>query len=365
MLEYRIIIKPISYLLFIGIFMFACDRSSSTNGDNGNDPQILMIYDIHTHASIKSDSSAAPLVEQLDSFDIELNIVMPYPKPLVDFGGETDNLESFFSSYTYKFKLMYGGAELQPLLHAVGCPNAFTVENIYPNGYTGGRPLDELMDKMTNIAFNPDKWEPEFRKRATNAAQSGKYVGFGELAPLHYSLRTDHPYITYPVNHPWMLWLSDLAAQYHLVLDIHLEATSETLGQFMDLLEHNRNTKIIWEHAGWSNTGITTAELLSQMMGENSNLYLAVKLRKPETTERNAAHPLDETGMIKSEWLNLLTTYPDRIMVGTDVKYWSSDISLEEEISGKINAIKKLLNQLPTEIAQFIGSETAKSLFGL
>lgn len=273
MLEYRIIIKPISYLLFIGIFMFACDRSSSTNGDNGNDPQILMIYDIHTHASIKSDSSAAPLVEQLDSFDIELNIVMPYPKPLVDFGGETDNLESFFSSYTYKFKLMYGGAELQPLLHAVGCPNPFTVENIYPNGYTRG--------------------------------------------------------------------------------------------QFMDLLEHNRNTKIIWEHAGWSNTGIATAELLSQMMGENSNLYLAVKLRKPETTERNAAHPLDETGMIKSEWLNLLTIYPDRIMVGTDVKYWSSDISLEEEISSKINAIKNLLNQLSTEIAQFIGSETAKSLFGL
>ncbi len=345
--------------------MFGCTQSSSTNGDNDTDPLILMIYDIHTHASVRTESSSAQLVGQMDSLDIEMNIVMPYPKPLVDFGGETEILESFFSFYIYKFKFMYGGAELNPLMHAVGCPNPFTVENIYPFGYTGNRPLEELMDEMTNIALNPDEWELEFRKLATNAAQSGKYVGFGELAPLHFSLRTDHPYITYPVNHPWMLWLSDLAAQYFLVLDIHFEATSETLGQFTDLLEHNRNTKIIWAHAGWSNTGIATAELLSQYMEKNSNLYLALKLRKPKTTEEKTAYPLDEAGMIKSKWLNLLVTYPSRIMVGTDVKYWSSNISLEEEISGKINAIKNLLNQLPTEIAQLIGSETAKSLLGL
>ena len=347
--------------------MFACDGNgnSDTNGDNGEYPQILNIYDIHTHASLRSESSAALLVEQLDSFDIEMNIVMPYPSPLVDFGGETETLESFFSSYIYKFKFMYGGAELQPLLHAVGCPNAFTVENIFPNGYTRGRPLEDLMDEMTNIASNPDEWETEFKERATNAAQSGKYVGFGELAPLHFSLRTDHPYITYPVNHPWMLWLSDLAAQYYLVLDIHFEATSETLAQFTDLLEHNRNTKIIWAHAGWSNTGAATAELLSQLMGENSNLYLALKLRKPKTNEAKAAHPLDETSTIKSKWLNLLTTYPGRIMVGTDVKYWNSNITLEEEITDKITVMKELLSQLPTETVQLIGSETAKIIFGL
>ena len=291
---------------------------------------------------------------------------MPYPRPLVGNEDDTDNLKAFFSSHPNKFKLMYGGAELQPLLHAVGCPNPFTVENIYPNGYTRDRPLDEVLDEMTNIALNPDEWETEFKNRATNAAQSGKYVGFGELAPLHYSLRSDHPYITYPVNHSWMLWLSDLAAQYRLVLDIHLEATSETLVQFLDLLKHNRNTKIIWEHAGWSNTGIATAELLSQMMGENSNLYLAIKLRKPKTPELKAAYPLNDEGTIRSEWLNLLTTYADRIMIGTDIKYWNlDDYSLEMEIASVINPIKDLLNQLPTEIAQLISSVTAKNLFGL
>jgi hypothetical protein len=61
----------------------------------------------------------------------------------------------------------------------------------------------------------------------------------------------------------------------------------------------------------------------------------------------------------------LLTTYADRIMVGTDAKYWQTPgITLAEELAGAYTLLDNMLKLLPADAAQKIRSGTARTLFG-
>jgi predicted TIM-barrel fold metal-dependent hydrolase len=146
-----------------------------------------------------------------------------------------------------------------------------------------------------------------------------------------------------------------------MVLDIHLEVKDDSLTRFATLLSHNSNTRIIWDHAGWCNTGLATADVISVLMAAHPNLYLSLKMRDGA----NAACSPTDNGNLKSEWYTLLTTYADRIMVGTDAKYWSSTYSLDTELSGSYASLDNMLKQLPADTALKIRNGTAKALFGL
>jgi len=80
--------------------------------------------------------------------------------------------------------------------------------------------------------------------------------------------------------HPWTLILSDIAAKNDVVIDIHMEATDETISAIGRLLAHNRNAKIIWAHAGWSVLGMATANAWERLMARHPNLYGSIKHRK-------------------------------------------------------------------------------------
>ncbi len=76
--------------------------------------------------------------------------------------------------------------------------------------------------------------------------------------------------------------------------------------------------------------------------------------------------PVGSDGTIKSEWLTLLTTYADRIMVGTDAKYWSSSsVSVQDDFDSSYSSLNAMLEQLPSETAVKIRETTARTLFGL
>jgi predicted TIM-barrel fold metal-dependent hydrolase len=150
-----------------------------------------------------------------------------------------------------------------------------------------------------------------------------------------------------------------------MVLDIHAEATDTSLPQLATLLSHNTNTRIIWDHAGWSNSGGATAAVISGLMATHPNLYLSLKMRGYNSGTDVNCSPVDSSGNLKTEWNTLLTTYADRIMVGTDAKYWSDSTAISDELSGSYNKLDNMLKQLPSDTVLKIRNSTAKALFGL
>ncbi len=327
------------------------------------------LIDVHDHATVSSSSASAPdLVDMMTSNGVSLMILMETPRAnyqAVDNSSEA--LITFFTAYSGSFRYMYGGSELEPLLLARGYNGTLPITSVlvYPNGGTFS--AQNIADfNAINTEAAGGAWETLFRSRATTAATSGQYVGFGELAPLHESSKSGQPYLTFKVDTPWMRWLSDLAANNNMVMDLHIEATDTTLADLATLLSYNTNTKIVWDHAGWSNlsTSLATAAVFSQMLADHANLYLSLKMRTGE--EGGNTSPVDSAGTIKSEWLTLLTTYADRIMVGNDTKYWSgSSVSVQDDFDSAYSSLNAMLEQLPSATAVQIRADTAKELFGL
>lgn len=335
--------QRLSFLLMVFLFflsvVFAC--GSKDDSENGASYEII---DGHAHAGVLEPGAvAADLAGQMTSKQIKAFIMMSVPTAMLTITNETTaQLETFFASYSSKFYYMYGGEELQPLLHGIGRTNSFTVTNVYPNGKPAH--IDSAdMGAMAAVAANSNTYFEEFKSNARWAALSGKYVGFGELAPLHFSLREKHPFMVYPANHGWLKWLCDMASTNNMFVDLHIEATSETVAQLEDLLAHNRAAKIIWDHAGWSNTGEMTPALLTQMLADNANLYLNLKLEEATNGTAVSSYPLDASGTLKSDWKTLLQTYADRIYIGTDVKCWLQGETLDGHVTAKIDPYTKLL----------------------
>jgi hypothetical protein len=319
--------------------------------------------DVHMHANVNSGSSNAQDLMDLmtaNNFSMFTSMEPPQVKYIsADTTSQAD--KDFFSAFPESFLFMYGGTELQPFLVASGRRDStdFTMGTLYPNGGAGITQSD--VDQLNAIASNPSAWETTFKTRAVSAASSGLYVGFGELAPLHSSLKSGQPQMDFKVDTPWMLWLADLAASYNMVLDVHMEANDTTLSEFATLLAHNTSAKIIWDHAGWCNTGLATVSGISRLMATYPDLYISLKMRVNNT----ACSLTDTNGKLTSDWQTLLETYADRIMVGTDAKYWFDTSTLSDQLSGSYSLLDNVLNQLPPDTAQKIRNGTARALFGI
>lgn len=323
------------------------------------------IVDTHVHVDLEAGTpDLSAMVQQMDKQNFGTVFLMETPNPtLYTDGSHMSQLLAFYSSQASRFRAYYGGADLNPIVHALGRANAstLTLNDLYPNG--GGTQGD--VDKVKAVAADSATYTTQFQTNATNAGNSGSYVGFGEFGPYHASRRSGHPFIEYSVNHSLMKWLSDLAASKNMVIDIHVEAVGTKVSELEDLLAHNRNTKIIWQHAGWGETGGSSAELFEGVLGRNSNLYLGLKVRPSESGEMENSNMFDERGKLKPEWVRLIKTYSHRIMLGSDAKFFQGGDSASKTLLMTAPMISELLVQLPKATATAIASETAKGIFGL
>lgn len=250
-----------------------------------------------------------------------------------------------------------------------GVPQA---AEIYPDQFAvmyQGDALVMLHKAVKKGSFTQDE-QAQFTTLAEEAAKTGKYVGFGELALRHYAQpditdpeQKEARDITIAGDHPWMLILADLGAKYNLPLDVHIEPDSSTLPGLEKLITHNPNAKIIFDHAGWYNTGEATAELFDQLMSKYANLYATIKLRKPANENQQKVAILDKNSEIKDEWLAVFKKFPDRFMIGTDVKF-GLDTS-EGKYEEIFKMTDKFLSALPADLASKIAIENAKKVFGI
>lgn len=285
--------------------------------------------DVHTHIS-PSGMSYEQILSNMDKAGIDKMVVMSVP------AGKNDSQEQY------------------------GVPEA---SELYPDRFIvlyGG----EAIEMLETVAMKGSYTKAEEKKFATlleQAMSSGLYSGIGEIGLRHFVPKNESDAIDLTIlgNHPWVYIMSDIADKYNVPIDIHMEATSETVKGLENLLAHNRNTVIIWDHAGWGNTDMATPQLIDQLMEKYPNLYSSIKIRNDKSTPV-VISIFDSDKKIKSEWLSLIKKYPDRFMIGSDIK---AGIRADEFTFVKDHL--KLLSQLPVSILIMIERENAEEIFNI
>ncbi|MBI4679139.1 MAG: hypothetical protein HY748_16305 [Elusimicrobia bacterium] len=321
------------------------------------DPSHLEYIETHIHLHADSpagyEAAAQHALKFMDKVGIRECLIMPPP-----FTPGQDHL------YTYK-----------SLLAVVkGHPGRFAFLG-------GGGLLNPVIQKAVAAGKTTDAMKKEFRKKAEEIARAGA-VGFGEFAAEHFSFDRNHPHISAPPDHELFKLLADIAAEKGLPIDLHMEAVAEpdfpfprdrftarsdrnpeTLKENVTglerLLAHNRKAKIIWVHAGWDHTGHFSVELLRRLLQAHPNLYFSVK----DHYHSLAQNRLLDNGRLKPEWIELMSDFPDRFLLGSDMFY--PDPSLPMRFPDSTNGSREILNQLPMDLARKVAFENTGLVYGL
>lgn len=275
------------------------------------------IIDIHNHlhgafgppGQQKSNfkSAVKNTLRLMDQYGIDKVVLMPPPFPPGHRAVyQMKDLLEYIRPYPDRFRWMGGGGGISPAL------------------------ISASKKKSLDSGF-----KDLLRKHVDEVAGLGA-VGLGEFASEHYGLGPGHKYINAEIDHQAFLLLADLAAEYSLPIDLHMEAVDEeiplpghlksppnpkrlkpNIPSLENFLAHNRKARIIWSHVGWCNTGRRTPALIGSLIEKHPNLYLSFKISPIDSLPQ--VRPLEKGGKaIKAEWLTLLRAYRDRFLIGSD-----------------------------------------------
>lgn len=228
----------------------------------------------------------------------------------------------------------------------------------------------------------------DFENRARAILDRGA-IGFGEMISVHLCMSPSHSYQYARPDSPLFLALADVAAHYDVPIDIHMEALpTETptptnllgacdknppvlpasIPAFERLLSHNPNTRIIWQHAGWDNTGHRTPGLTRELLAAHPNLYIALRVEKRLTQVGTDTTPMPNrivtsSGEIDLAWLEVINAYPDRFVVGAD-----DFITPDGQVSGPSVSYSETwsaIEKLPVELRAKVGRDNALRIYSL
>ena len=222
----------------------------------------------------------------------------------------------------------------------------------------------------------------EFAGHAEAIAQSGA-AGFGEITALHLSIFPGHPYLEIPPDHEFMLLLADIAAANDMPVDLHMEpvtedtllgsewqppnpqppdVVNENVTAFKALLDYNPNTRWVWTHAGTDHLGNMTVSLIRALLGAHDNLYIAIKVTPGaggNIVESN--RPVDLNGVLRPEWLQLITDFSDRVMLGSDHFYGVPGHTSDSP--PMMASTFALADQLPPALAQAVVEDNVRAVY--
>ena len=368
-MKYQLVILLTLFVALIAVVLYFGfqQRSATVDSDTlvqeesieTTDPSLQRAYsDAHAHVLPKTGrvsdykEALAAIETEMDERNIDFVLVMPFPFSSSQRGFyEMDEFADLFAPYKNKIGFLAGGGSLNMLIqeHAEEDRVSFDVLN-------------------------------EFERKARSLMDLGA-SGFGEMTALHLSLGEDHVFELAAPDHPLFFLLSDLADEYDVPIDLHMEAVveemetpedlrlssshnplvlEENISAFERLLEYNKDTKIIWSHAGWDHLGTRTPELIRRLFEAHDNLSMSLKIGEDSN---ESTRPLESTGVLKSKWESLLIDYADRFFIGSDQFYTSSGNN--SETPNRNESIVKLIEQLPEKSATQILQVTARQLFDL
>jgi predicted TIM-barrel fold metal-dependent hydrolase len=237
----------------------------------------------------------------------------------------------------------------------------------------GGESLNPLLQQT-----NPERVGGDLLRRFCAIAEEIAAAGaasFGELAAEHFSSgRGRHPYESSPPDHPLLLALADVAARHSLPIDLHMEAVPAdmpfpadrprgpnpaqlraNIGRLERLLEHNREARIVWLHAGWDLTGERTIPLMRGLLERHPNLAMSIKC--DHSGARATAPFFPDEPAVRPGWVAMLSAFPDRFLIGSD--------QFAGEDTERMECARALIEALPPELARRVASENARRIYRL
>ena len=301
------------------------------------------------------EPAAAELISMMDDLSVERVVIMPPPQAKGQKGRNT--YEEFMETVErHRDRLAFaaGGDYLNPMIMAIDATDVIP-------------PMKK-----------------KFREMALRIIEDGA-VGFGEMTALHFSFSKTHVFEQAPVDHPLFLLLSDIAAEHGLPIDLHMEAVLEdqplpmalskispnnpstiksTIPSFERLLAHNLDAKIVWQHVGWDNTGHMTTDLVRRLLKGHSNLYCALKfVQKKHEPFLLGEGLMDENLKIRPKWLELISEFPDRFMIGAD-DFIGAPGSWSAGPPSFVDTWA-IIDQLPEDLRSKVGRENAARVYRL
>jgi predicted TIM-barrel fold metal-dependent hydrolase len=319
--------------------------------------------DVHQHLNafamqqgklkIDWDAAAKMAITLMDEVGIQKILIMP-PPLTADHQSKYDytELAAITKSYPDRFAFVAGGGTLNPILNQAVASGSVSAS-----------------------------MKSEFETKAKEIVRAGA-AAFGEIASLHFSFSDTHPFIYAPPDHTLFLSLADIAAQENMPIDLHIEIVAQkislpkplksppnpatlepNLQAFERLLSHNPKARIVWAHVGWDNTGQMTTSLLRQLLEKHPNLYMSIKITEPTSAEAQveANRPIDSKGKIRSDWLKLISDYPDRFLIGADEFFSQPNTPRTGPPSTKMTW--SIVNQLPPDVARKVACENVTKIY--
>ena len=77
----------------------------------------------------------------------------------------------------------------------------------------------------------------------------------------------------------------------------------------------------------------------------------------------SASRPVDDSGILRDEWLTLISDYPDRFLLGADEFFGIPGLTTERPPSTM--ATWSFLEQLPEDLARRLSWENARAVYRL
>lgn len=191
----------------------------------------------------------------------------------------------------------------------------------------------------------------------------GFWQGIGEVFTRHDDVTALVHGDTPRANSEAMMKVYKVAAEFDLPVLVHSNVTSKRernplyLEELEEALQKNPEVKFIWAHAGTSKELHRHQDeldflrpLLKRLLGQYDNLTIDLSWTLLEP------YLLDEKGTPRPQWLALLTQYPTRFVLGSDVVGNFSNL-------GKImHGFEPVLQALPKEVAQAIAHDNFLAL---
>jgi hypothetical protein len=293
--------------------------------------------DMHAHPVVNLRASqmptAASLLSAMDARGIIRTVMSPPPTT----GGD-DRTD------------VYGAAELSALARQAPDRLAFSA---------GGDVLNPMLQDTAAHDVTPERLA-RFRAEALAIAQAGA-AAFAELGAEVFAAGKNmpggHTHQTSPADHPFLLALAEIAADFAMPIGLHMEAVTaggeqaENITAFERLLAANRRARIVWVHAGWDRSGQRSVSLMQTLLQRHPNLFMTLKLDHLG----NAANAPLEGGRLRPDWLALLRGFSDRFVIGSDQFY---DRKLD-----RIDNVRRIVDALPADLARQIGRENPPKIY--
>jgi len=310
-------------------FVVASRRARAESG--------AVFADVHAHPVVNLRAAPMPPVSSLlaamNARGIWRTILSPPPVTRAE-GGIT-----------------YGAAELSFLAGQAPGRLAFSA---------GGDSLNPMLQSAPAGPVPSGLFEA-FRATAVSVAKAGA-VAFAELGaevlPAGKGMPGGHSHQTTPADHPLLLALAEIAAQFAMPIGLHMEAitggAAENISALERLLASSRKARIVWLHAGWDRTGQRSVALMQGLLGRHANLFMTIKSDRLGDSTNS---PLGATGHLRPEWAAMLEAFPDRFVMGSDQFY-------DRELD-RIDAVRRIVDALPADLGRRICRDNPSTIYRL